>query len=160
VSLCIASVCRTVTDLNGAQGTPQLAISSSFATDATAFAWNGDQLYRSSDGGDSFARVALPIDSQVQTITDDGAGTFYLALGTVSLDASTGGLFVSRDGGATWSRLGAGTSLDKGVSAIAVRGRDLVAAPASPDTGGLLRSSDGGRSWREAEPTVTNSGAS
>jgi photosystem II stability/assembly factor-like uncharacterized protein len=158
VNLCTSSVCRIVAGLTGAQGPPALAVSSSFSRDRTAFAWRGSQLQRSADGGETFQPVTLPAPGEIQALTDDGAGTFYVALSTISADGATGGLFASRDGGLTWKRLGAGTALDAGVGAIAVlSNQELLAAPASLDAGGLLRSTDGGRTWAPVEPAAPSS---
>ena len=82
-------------------------------------------------------------------MAEDGAGGLYVALLATSYDgSSTGGVFVSRDSGTTWTRIGAGTALDRGATAVMLLpdGR-LLSAPYTAEGGGLLCSPDDGRSW-------------
>ena len=81
-------------------------------------------------------------------MAEDQAGGLYVALLDTSGRASTGGVFVSRDAGTTWSRIGAGTALDRGATAVMPLpdGR-LLAAPYSSIGGGLLCSPDDGATW-------------
>jgi len=149
VSRCTASSCTPTTPLAGSIGTPALLTSRSYATSGLAFAWQRSRLYRSVDGGATFGQLALPAPGDVRGVAEDGAGGLYVALLATSYDgSSTGGVFVSRDSGTTWTRIGAGTALDRGATAVMLLpdGR-LLSAPYTAEGGGLLCSPDDGRSW-------------
>ena len=146
VSRCAGSTCTPATPLIGSVGTPSLLASRSYVTSGLAYAWQQARFYRSVDGGASFGSVALPVPGIVQSVAEDPDGGLYVALLDKKLDGtSTGGLFVSGDQGATWSRIGAGTALDRGATAVMPLpdGRLLV-APYAPGGGGLLCSGDNG----------------
>jgi hypothetical protein len=141
VSLCTGSACTPATPLVGSTGTPALATTRSFATSGLAFAWQLGRLYRTLDAGRTFSPLSLPAVGQVKGLTDDAAGNVYLAVNGVK----DGGLFVSHDKGTSWSRLGRGTALERGATAVTpLADGHLLAGPAS---GGILCSADGGHSW-------------
>jgi RNA polymerase sigma-70 factor (ECF subfamily) len=145
VSRCTGSTCTPATPLAGSVGTPSVLASRSYATSGLAYAWQLGRFYRSVDGGASFAAVALPTAGLVESVAEDGAGALYVALVSAGNGTSTGGVFVSHDAGKNWSRIGAGTALDRGATAVMPLpdGRLLV-APYASDGGGLLCSGDGG----------------
>jgi hypothetical protein len=148
VSVCDGSVCTAPAVLPGSTGTPAVMTSRRYKDTNIAFAWHLDRLFRSRDGGASFKLLTLPAPGLVQSVADDGAGHLYMALLDNQPGTTTGGLFVSGDSGDTWSRLGAGTRLDRGVLSVAtVPGGRLLAGPFALTGGGLLCSPDGGRSW-------------
>jgi RNA polymerase sigma-70 factor (ECF subfamily) len=149
VSRCTGSTCTPATPLVGSTGPPSLLTSRSYTTSGLAFAWQFSRLYRSVDGGASFGQLALPVEASVTGVAEDEAGNLYVALLATKRDGSSaGGVFTSRDAGTTWTRVGAGTALDRGATAVMPLpdGRLLV-APYAPNGGGLLCSPDGGGSW-------------
>ncbi|MBV8236967.1 MAG: exo-alpha-sialidase, partial [Acidimicrobiia bacterium] len=146
VSRCTGTTCTPASGLAGSVGTPSLLASRSYATTGLAYAWQQARFYRSVDGGAVFSPLALPAPGTVESVAEDQAGGLYVALLSKAVDgSSTGGLFVSRDEGTTWTRVGAGTALDRGATAVMPLpdGRLLV-APYSPQGGGLLCSPDSG----------------
>jgi photosystem II stability/assembly factor-like uncharacterized protein len=148
VSACDGTNCTAPAALPDVSGTPAVMTARSYSTSGLAFAWSGDRLFRSTDGAASFSRVQMPAPGQVQALTDDAHGILYLALFFNGPNGPSGGLFASHDAGTTWSRLGAGTALDRGVvSVIALPSGNLLAGPYAAQGGGLQCSSDGGRTW-------------
>ena len=148
VSACDVSNCTAPATLAGSTGTPAVMTSRSYSTSGLAFAWHGDKLYRSRDGGASFSRLPMPAPGQVQTLTEGANGSLYLGLFHNTPTGTDGGLFVSPNAGTTWTRLGAGTILDRGVfSVIALPSGNLLAGPYATRGGGLQCSSDGGQTW-------------
>ena len=149
VSVCHGSVCGEPVSLPGAFLLPQLFVSRSFDTTGLALAWRDHSLYRSTDGGRSFSALALPGDGSVRTLTEGADGALYLGLSDVTTDGrKLGGLFVSRNQGSSWTRLGPGSVLDQGVQSIAVlAGGRLLVGPAVTTGGGVRCSADGGASW-------------
>jgi len=149
VSQCTGTACTPATPLVGSVGTPSLLASRSYARSGVAYAWQQSRFYRSVDGGRSFPQVVLPAAGTVESVAEDQAGGVYVALLAVTgSGASSGGVFVSRDAGTTWSRVGAGTALDRGATAVMPLpdGR-LLAAPYAPGGGGVLCSGDNGGSF-------------
>jgi len=148
VSSCDGSNCTAPATLPGATGTPAVMTSRTYSTSGLAFAWIADKLYRSTDGGSSFNLLQAPAPGFVHALTEDTHGSLYLGLVHSASTGTGGGLFVSRDNGTTWTRLGAGTILDRGVfSVIALPSGNLLAGPYATQGGGLQCSSDGGRTW-------------
>jgi hypothetical protein len=142
VSLCTRTTCSKAGPLVGSTGTPSLMTSRTYPTTGVAFAWQLSRLYRSVNRGVSFAPLALPAPGDIKSLSEDGSGGLYLAL---SNGASAGGLFVSHDAGTTWTRLGAGSALARGATAVMpLPDGHLLAGPAG---GGLLCSGDGGATW-------------
>lgn len=156
---------------------PVLAISSAFAVaqapwlpygpdggDARAFAsdprdhnhvflgtLNGT-LYDSHDGGQSWsrlARVAKRDDIALDNIVVDPTNSKHILIGGWVLSHVDGGLFVSNDGGKTWTA----NEQMKGHSI-----RALTVAPSDPKTmvlgalDGVYRSTDGGNTWALISP--------
>lgn len=148
VSACDVSKCTAPALLAGITGTPAVMTSRSYSSSGLAFAWSKDRFFRSLDGAGSFARLALPAPGQVQSVAEDVAGRLYVGLWDTSTTNPTGGLFVSSNSGTTWSRLGAGTELDKGVLGVTVLpSGNILAGPYAAQGGGLECSSDNGRTW-------------
>ena len=89
----------------------------------------------------------------VQGLAEDVDGALYASLLTTDPKGITsGGLFVSRDAGKTWSQVGKDTPLGKGAGSVVSISHDrLVAAPAS---GGLLCSADAGKTWATRCPAT------
>jgi photosystem II stability/assembly factor-like uncharacterized protein len=122
-------------------------------------------VYRSVDGGHTWKHtLALdPVVSIVDLVRDPSAPGIVFASVTGAPHAPPAGVFVSRDGGDTWSRL-TGDGLPRGPSAfnIAVAAntsaRRLYALAGGRDGGGLYRSDDGGVSWVLATDRLASAG--
>jgi RNA polymerase sigma factor (sigma-70 family) len=141
VALCHDATCGAPVTLPGAHLEPTIWVSPTFATDGLAFAWAGNHLYRSSDGGTTFVEVSGV--KSTRTITGQAGGPLYL--GSADATSSGGGLLASGDGGRTWQQLGVGTPLTQGVRAVTVLPSGAIVA--SPASGGVQCSTDGGRTW-------------
>jgi hypothetical protein len=148
VSACDVSACTAPALLAGATGTPAVMTSRTYSTSGVAYAWDVDKFFRSTDSGRSFASVPLPVPGAVEAVAEDGHGGLYVGLLQVDAKGTSGGLFSSHDLGRTWTRLGTGTALDRGVfSIIALPSGNLLVAPYAARGGGLQCSSDGGQTW-------------
>ena len=153
VTVCVFDKCGGPAVLAGADGLPTVQASSSFATTGVVYAWAHERLYRSADGGQSFTPVTLPATAAVQSVTEDPDGTVYVAvLSTDPKGITSGGVYVTGNGGKTWTQLGKDTALAKGSSSILSLGHDrLLAAPAAS---GLVCSADAGKTWANRCPTT------
>ncbi|MBV8982896.1 MAG: sigma-70 family RNA polymerase sigma factor [Acidimicrobiia bacterium] len=153
VTECISGKCNSPVALPGAQVLPTVVASRNFATNGVVFALAGNLFYRSVDGGDSFEPVTLPANLGIEGIAEDADGALYVSLlGTDPKGgATTGGLYVTRDGGKTWTQLGKDTPLGKGATSVSALGHDRLLA--SPASGGLLCSADAGKTWAKRCPT-------
>ena len=133
------------------------------ANNRNSVGW-GNGVYRSDDYGRSFVHVGLDDTRQVADIAvhpDDGDVVFCAAVGSLWGSSGDRGLFVTRDAGATWSKVGGG--LPEGVGCT-----EVVLMPGNPDVmlcgmyerlrrphwmhsggpnGGVFRSEDGGATW-------------
>ena len=130
-------------------------------------------LYRSTDGGTTFEKVlgggedvgavSVAIDPHDARVLYAGLwasrnGPWNLTRVYARYDA--GGLYKSRDGGTTWTKLGGGFPRIVGrigISVSPVDSRRLYAIAEKPDDGcGVYRSSDAGASWSaiDDEPRV------
>ncbi|MHB8717267.1 MAG: WD40/YVTN/BNR-like repeat-containing protein [Candidatus Dormibacteria bacterium] len=153
--------------------------SSGFATDGTVFAQSGRGLYKSTDGGHTFVPLTVVADGASAQATPMMAlapgyaesgpiRTLYAAIfevfnaqgSTQQAPRSGGGVFRSSDGGATWSKVSAGSPLDGGASAVAETPDGRLFAgylPGTTRTVGLLCSTDGS-TWAATCPAFRPSG--
>jgi hypothetical protein len=184
VEQCDASlVCTTATTITGA-GPWALPVmlypSSTYSDDGAVFAKAGRSIYKSTTGGRAFVPLsvlpdsggsvtAYPMISVAPEYREAGpVRTVDAAVLQVTVDQadprrsrSTGGVYRSLDGGATWSRLGSPSPLDSGASAVAVApdGRLFAGYVGGAQGGaGLLCSTDGSR-WAPACPPLHMAGA-
>ena len=112
-------------------------------------------VFKSSDGGQTWreANDANTAARSINTLAVDARNEAVVCAGT-----ATGGVFVSRDGGASWSALNAGLGgLD--VRALAVDPRNSSVLYAGLEGGGVFKSTDGGAHWVRGstgmDPTAT-----
>ena len=146
VSVCHDAQCDPAVELPGAMGTPTVVPSKTVGSTGLLYAFRPDRLYRSTDAGATFTAVNLPAGSIIENLVDDSAGNLYVALAKAD-GSGTGGVFTSHDHGSTWARLGGGTALDRGTSAVAVAPGGRLFATPSIAPGGILCSTDAGRHW-------------
>lgn len=102
----------------------------------------GQSIWRSHDGGETFARASLglPSESDIRALLLDSRDPSRLLLGTET------GLFVSENGADRWERVpGALDGLQIWSLAQASRNPELMLAGTCP--AGLFRSTDAGRTW-------------
>jgi hypothetical protein len=154
VTVCTAAKCADPTVLTGADGIPTVLPARSFATTGLAYAWTGDRLFRTTDAAKTFKSVTLPAKAAVQAMDEDTDGALYLSLLTTDAKGNpSGGVYVSRDEGKSWTQLGKDTPLAKGSVSISSLGRNRLLA--APEAGGLLCSADAGKTWAKRCPAVT-----
>ena len=132
-----------------------------------SIAW-GDGIYKSVDGGKTFANMGLKDThsiSRIITHPADPDKVYAAAGGHLWGYSGSRGLFMTSDGGATWKKLTNGLPDDGKTGAI-----ELVMDPSNPDVlyagfwqrlrrpyrfdsggpnGGIFKSVDGGASWRK-----------
>jgi len=129
----------------------------------------GDGVYKSEDGGKSWAHMGLPLSQQIGRIRihPDDADTVYVSVvGSLWHDSdehnAARGLWRTRDGGESWEKiLSAGEHAGIVDLDIDPRDPDLMYAaawqrersewrwlPRGPESG-LFRTTDGGESWRK-----------
>jgi len=128
-------------------------------------AW-GDGIYKSTDGGKTFARMGLETTqtiARVLTHPSDPNTVYVAASGHPWGTTGDRGLFKTTDGGATWTKLAGGLPNDGKTGAI-----DLVMHPTNPDVlyvafwqrlrqpwrfdsggpaSGIFKTTDGGATW-------------
>jgi photosystem II stability/assembly factor-like uncharacterized protein len=114
----------------------------------TANGW----IYESHDGGDNWVRlsqIAKRNDLILDHILADAKNPRRLIVGAYYVDRPDGGLYLSEDGGRTWSDIA-----DMRGQSV----RSLVRAPSNPDMlvagtlQGVFRSMDDGKSWQLISP--------
>ncbi len=130
-----------------------------------SIAW-GDGIYKSVDGGKTFARMGLETThsiARVLTHPTDPEIVYAAAAGHTWGYTGTRGLFKTTDGGKTWTKLAGGLPDDGKTGAI-----DLMMHPGNPDVlyvalwqrlrqpwrfdsggpnGGIFKTTDGGKTW-------------
>lgn len=128
-------------------------------------------LYRSTDGGRTFAPVALPLSQRsgytavASTDVEPGVDreVIYVALLNVqpsgsSAATTSGGVFVSVDGGLTWHTSTDGTPLDHGATAVAAApdGRVFAGFVDAAGVAGLMCYDGESGAWHATCPASTS----
>jgi hypothetical protein len=160
-----------VKDVFGALVT--LLPSEAFATDGVVWAQSAEGIFRSNDGGRSFAPVVVGDPGATTTSTPqmalapgygrNGSQTAYAAVLQIVVDKvpsknpstrAMGGIFRTVDGGASWQVLPPGGIFQNGAVAVgaAQGGRLFGGYLVDAGHGGVLCSADGGATWRAACP--------
>jgi photosystem II stability/assembly factor-like uncharacterized protein len=130
----------------------------------------GDGVYKSVDGGQTWANVGLPASEHIAKILvdpTDGDTVYVCAPGRLWSDSAERGLYKTSDGGKTWTQILKGPNLSTGCSMIALDPKDPKVIFAglwdfrrkgwtfrsggenadSPSGSALMRSADGGKTW-------------
>jgi len=115
------------------------------------FAGTQDGVYRSLDGGATWARPDFPPDLQVWSVTVHPGDARVVYAGT-----SPVGVCRSEDGGATWKRLPGAVQPERVKMSFACRVMRIAIAPGPPhaiyaalEVAGVMRSLDGGEHWED-----------
>ena len=132
----------------------------------------GDGVYKSVDGGDSWARMGLPDSERVAKIIvhpKNGNTVYACVPGKLWSDSAERGLYKTADGGKTWSLILKGANLSTGCASLAMdpQNPELIYASLwdfhrkgwtfrsggenenAPSGSGLHVSRDGGKTWTE-----------
>jgi hypothetical protein len=154
----------------------KLSPASDYASTGTVFAQTARGIFKSTDGGKSFGPITVVAANGAKQTNTLGLAlapdyaergpnrTVFVAVFQVFMEGkqghSAGGVFRTTDGGSTWTRLSAPTTLDHGATALAVApdGRMFAGYAGSDGTTGLLCSADGG-TWEAACPAIGTVGA-
>ena len=115
------------------------------------FAGTQQGVYRSTDGGNTWARPDFPSGLEVWAITVHPKNPRVIYAGT-----SPVGIVRSEDGGETWKRLPGVSQPERIKMAFACRVMRLAVVPGTPDeiyagleVAGAMRSLDGGEHWED-----------
>ena len=134
----------------------------------------GDGVYKTTDGGETWAHLGLPGSERIAKIVVDpkDSNTVYVcAAGALWSDSRDRGLYRTTDGGKTWLQVLKGANLSTGCTSLALDPRNpkrLLATlwdfrrqgwtfrsggeSAQAQSGsGLFQSDDGGTTWRELD---------
>jgi photosystem II stability/assembly factor-like uncharacterized protein len=130
----------------------------------------GDGIYRSTDGGETWANVGLPESERIVRVLvhpHDGNVVFACVPGKLWSDSADRGVYKTVDGGKTWSLILKGGNLSTGCSGLTLdpENPDVLFAgmwdfrrkgwtfrsggdgPTAPSASGMYRSADGGATW-------------
>ena len=132
----------------------------------------GDGIYKSTDGGETWAPAGLPQSERIAKIVVDprAPDTVYACVpGKLWGDSADRGLYKTTDGGKAWVLVLKGSNLSTGCGSLAMdpSNPDVLFAslwdfrrkgwtfrsggdgPKAPSASGLYRSADGGKTWSE-----------
>jgi len=140
-----------------------------FAPDSTAYigVYPGS-IYRSNDGGETWALVAENITASIQRHDADSSSPVLHALAIdpqnpqkLYAGFSGGGIMLSEDGGTSWRISAAGMSPETSVFDLAADAAHPGVVYAASNDAGVYRSTDGGDSWTAInEGLLTRAGVS
>ena len=123
-----------------------LAVSPAFAEDETIFAGTETGIFRSINGGRAWREIEMPFG--FDPVLSLAFSPAYAADQTIYAGTENQGLWVSRDGGDSWSRLAEGVISDPVNSILVDAGGALLAVTGDA----LWRSADGGQTWQDHFP--------
>ena len=89
----------------------------------------GDGIYKSTDGGDNWSKMGLPKVERITSIVvhpTNGSIVYACAPGPLWSDSADRGLFMTSDGGVTWTQVLKGSNLSTGCSSVSLD-------PSNPD---------------------------
>jgi len=150
------------------QGNPDIIwVGTGEANNRNSSGW-GDGIYKSSNGGKTFANMGLRDTHQIARLAThptDPDIVYAAAVGHLWGISGTRGLFKTSDGGRTWDKLTNGLPDDPGTGCTEIKmhpenpeilycamyhrlRRPWTFHSGSPE-GGLFKSEDGGRSWKK-----------
>ncbi|MGH9400361.1 MAG: VPS10 domain-containing protein, partial [Thermoanaerobaculia bacterium] len=132
----------------------------------------GDGIYKSTDGGETWAKMGLPQSERIVRILvhpSKSETVYACAPGKLWSDSAERGVYKTSDGGKTWSLVLKGANLSTGCSSLSMdpKNPDVLFAglwdfrrkawtfrsggdgPNAPSGSGLFRSEDGGKTWTE-----------
>jgi photosystem II stability/assembly factor-like uncharacterized protein len=132
----------------------------------------GDGIYKSTDGGDNWTNMGLKDSERIANILVDpkDSDTVYACVpGKLWSDSEDRGLYKTKDGGKTWTKILKGANLSTGCSMVAMsssNSQTLFAGmwdfrrrgwtfrsggdtPTSPSGSALMQSTDGGATWTD-----------
>ena len=130
----------------------------------------GDGIYRSTDGGETWASMGLPSSERITRIIvhpKNGSIVYACVPGKLWSDSTDRGLYRTADGGKTWALVLKGGNASTGCSSVSMdpKNPDVLLAgmwdfrrkgwtfrsggdgPDAPSGSGLHRSVDGGKTW-------------
>jgi photosystem II stability/assembly factor-like uncharacterized protein len=137
----------------------------------------GNGVYKSTDGGETWAHVGLPATERISRIIvnpKNGNIVYVCAPGALWSDSPDRGLYKTSDGGRTWSLILKGANLSTGCSSVAMdpsNPEHLLAGtwdfrrkayefrsggngPDQPSGSRFAESRDGGRTWTYLDATT------
>lgn len=107
---------------------------------------DGNGLYRSTDGGNSWTKIELGSgSSRTYTFAPSNNQIRYASFGSWS---TSGGFYRTTNGGTSWQEVGQSTIVDT-VTDVAIDPGDPNIVLAATSYGGIYRSTDGGDSWTQ-----------
>ena len=138
----------------------------------------GDGVYKSTDGGQTWAHAGLPQSERITKILVDprAANTVYACVpGKLWGDSADRGLYKTTDGGKAWSLVLKGSNLSTGCGSLSMdpANPDVLFAslwdfrrkgwtfrsggegPKATSASGLYRTTDGGKTWSELSAQTT-----
>ena len=139
---CVDVLCSPAS-LEGQQLSPRIRMSPDFATSGRVYAFTQEAIFASEDAGEVFAPLPLAWSGEwLRELVVDPQGR--LVAGTLpKTPGGPGGLYLSSDGGLSWTELESGL-FAHGAASLGVSGDRIVVALAE---GGVACSSDAGLTW-------------